>query len=50
MKVPSDSIVGLFVITLQCQEVVASLRLDLARDGRLAAHRINSHNTAFDGE
>jgi hypothetical protein len=50
MKVSFDGLIGLFMITLQGQQVVASLRLDLARNGRLASHRINGHNTAFDGE
>ena len=50
MKVLFDSGIGLFVIALQCQEIVAALGLDLVRDGRLTSHRIDSHNTAFDGE
>jgi hypothetical protein len=50
MKVLFDRSVGLCVIAFQCQEVVAALVLALARDGRLAAHGINGHNTAFDSE
>jgi len=49
MKVLFDRRICLFVIGLQRQEVVATLDADLASDSRLAAHRINRHNTAFDG-
>src|SRR5262249_44020826 len=50
MKVLLDSLIGLFVIALQRQEVVAFLSSDLTCDGRLAAHGIHGHNTPFDGE
>src|SRR6266545_1033269 len=49
MEVLFDLSIGLFVITLQRQEIVTALALDLARDGRLASHRINGHNTPFNG-
>src|SRR5262249_15345766 len=42
--------VGLFVVALQGQEIVTTLALDLISNGRLAAHRIDGHNTAFDGK
>ena len=50
MKVPFNRSVGLFVVALQGQEIVAPLALDLASNGRLASHRIDGHNKAFDGE
>jgi len=50
MKVLLDSLLGLFVIALQRQEVVAFLSPDLTCDGRLAAHGIHGHNTPFEGE
>ena len=49
MEVPFDSRIGFFVIALQGQEIVPTLRPDLASDGGLTAHRINGNNTAFDG-
>src|SRR5215813_8044782 len=49
MKVLFDRRVGLFVIALQGQEIVATLVLNLLRDGCLTAHRINRDNTTFDG-
>ena len=50
MEVLFDCLIGLFVITLQGQEVVAFLGPDLPSDGRLAAHGIDRHKTAFDSE
>src|SRR5439155_2469936 len=50
MKVLLDSLIGLFVIALQRQEVVAFLGSDLTCDGRLAAHGIHGHHTPFEGE
>src|SRR5687768_11304096 len=50
MKVLGDRSVGLFVIVLQRQEVIASLVQDLCRNLRLASHGINGHNTAVDGQ
>src|SRR5215813_6785936 len=41
MKVLGNSCIGLFVIVLECQEVVAALVQDLRSNGRLTAHRIN---------
>src|SRR4029453_18842909 len=49
MKVLFDRSICPFVIGLQRQEVVATLVADLASDSCLAAHRIDRHNTAFDG-
>ena len=49
MKVLFGRRIGLFVITLQGQEIVAALSADLRSDGRLTAHSIDRHNTAFDG-
>ena len=48
MKVLFYCIIGLFVITFSCQEVGTALVPDLARDGCLAAHGIDGHETAFD--
>jgi len=50
MKVLGNSCVGLFVIVLECQEVVAALVQDLLSNGRLTAHRINGDDAAFDSE
>src|SRR5207245_10140148 len=50
MKVPFNRSVGLFVVCSQGPEIVSPLALDLASNGRLASHRIDGHNTAFDGE
>src|SRR5262249_614423 len=47
MKVLFDGGIGLFVIPLQGQKIVATLIADLRSDGRLTAHSINRHNTAF---
>jgi hypothetical protein len=49
MKVLFDRSVGLFVVALQGQEIVATLVPNLRSDGRLTAHRIDGHNTTFDG-
>ena len=49
MKVLFHRCRGLAMIAFEGEEVVASLREDLLSDSRLAAHRINRHNTAFDG-
>ncbi len=49
MEVSFDGSRGFFVVALQGQEIVPTLRPDLASDGGLTAHRINGHNTAFDG-
>jgi hypothetical protein len=48
MKVLGDGRVGLFVILLQCQEIVASRVQELCGNLGLAAHGINGHNTAVD--
>src|SRR5919202_2304884 len=50
MEVPFGRRIGFFVIAFQGQEIVTALRPDLTSDGGLTAHRINGHNTAFDGE
>jgi hypothetical protein len=50
MQMLGDRSIGLFVMTLQCQAIVAALVPNLASDGRLAAHGIDRHNTPFDGE
>src|SRR5262245_32763123 len=49
MKVLCDRSIGLCVVALQGQEIVAPLVPNLLRDGRLTAHRIDGHNTTFDG-
>jgi len=49
MKVLFDRSAGLFVMALQGQEIVATLVPNLLSDGRLTAHRINGHQTTFDG-
>ena len=49
MKVLCDRRVGLFVIALQGQEIVATLVPDVLRDGCLTAHRIDGDNTALEG-
>ena len=50
MKVLCHGSVGLFVIALQGQEIVAALGEDLVRNRRLTAHRIDGDDTTFDGE
>src|SRR5262249_8986494 len=50
MKMRLDCCVGLLVVVLKCQEVVAVLVQDLLSNGRLTAHRINSDDAAFDSE
>ena len=49
MKVLFDRRIGLFVIALQGQEIVATLVPDVLRDGCLTAHRIDGDNTALEG-
>lgn len=49
MTVLCNRRVGLFVITIQGEEIVTALVSDLASDGGLTAHRINGHHPAFDG-
>jgi hypothetical protein len=49
MQVLFDRRIGLCVIALQGQEIVATLVPDVLRDGGLTAHRINGDNTALDG-
>ena len=46
MTVLCNRRVGLFVITIQGEEIVTALVSDLASDGGLTAHRINRHGTA----
>jgi hypothetical protein len=48
MKVLFDRGIGLFVVPLQGQEIVAVLITDVRRDGRLTAHGIDRQKTAFD--
>ncbi len=50
VKVLFDCVRGLFVITLQGEEIVAALLPNLARDSCLAAHGIDRDHTAFDGQ
>ena len=50
MKVLGNSLVGLFMIVLSCQEIVAALLQNLGGDLGLAAHGIDRHNTALNGE
>jgi hypothetical protein len=50
MKVLGDGGIGLFVIALQGQEIVASLGEELVRDSRWTSQCIDGDNTAFDGE
>ena len=50
MNVLGDRSVGLFVMVLQRQEVIASLVQDLCRHRGLASHGINGHHTAVDGQ
>ena len=49
MQVLFDRRIGLFVIALQGQEIVATLVPDVLRDGCLTAHRIDGDNTALEG-
>src|SRR5215467_2589164 len=48
MKVLGNRCVGLFMIVLECQEVVPALVQDLRSNGRLTAHCINGDNTTVD--
>jgi hypothetical protein len=41
---------GLAMVAFEGEEVVASWREDLLSDSRLAAQRLNRHNTALDGQ
>jgi hypothetical protein len=50
MKVLFDSLIGLVVIALQGQEIVATLLSYLGSNGGLTTHGINRHDTACDGE
>ena len=50
MKVLGDGRVGLCMVILQGEEVVAALVQDLGGDMGLASHRIDGHKTALDGQ
>ena len=50
LKVGFDGRVGLFIVALQGEEIIAALVSHLGRDRRLTVHGINGHDTPFEGK
>ena len=50
VEVRCNRMVCLFMIVLQCQEIITLLLNDLFRDLSLTSHRINRDNAALDGQ